>query len=122
MTAERLKDALLKYERALESGVKESSVNALFNDAEKLVPNAYLNDLYFYPEKERNLDDVVGEAIARQELWNKKGEVELLLKIRLQAQETIENHNIEESLMSTAEIVLEDVTRRLIRSGYIFEN
>ena len=85
MTAERLKDALLKYERALDSGVKESSVNALFNDAAKLVPNAYLSDLYFYPEKERNLDDVVEEAMARQELWKTKGEVALLLKIRLQA-------------------------------------
>ena len=115
--AENLKNAILQYELALKNKLKESVIDDLFDAAEDIVPNSRLNDLYFYPERERSVDQIVEEAIARQRLYEQGGIELVLRRVKEQAEEVIISEVAQKLQIENARQLLRDVTNELKELG-----
>lgn len=111
--AEELKSAIQRYDQAVADGKKEAEIDALFEDAENLVPNARLSDLYFYGERERSHDEVVEEALYREELWERGGDRAVLLHVQAQAQVALDDPNATVTTKIVSQQVLSSIAREL---------
>ena len=118
---DELKRALERYDQAVsQSDLSEAQVDALFENAEALVPNARLSELYFYGERERSHDEVVEEALLREALWSREGEHAVLLRVQVQAQAALDDPGasvttkvICKQVLMGVEEELEELRRRL---------
>ncbi len=109
---EELRFAIQRYDQAIEDGVmSERQVDDLFNEAAMLVPNARLSEIIFYSE--RSLDEVVAEALYREDLWNRGGEYAVLLHVQTQARAVIADRNATLPERSCAERLLPGVEQKL---------
>jgi hypothetical protein len=112
--AEDLKRAIQRYDRAVEDGtLSEAQVDALFNEAENLVPNSRLSDLYFYGERERSHDEVVEEALYREELWKNGGDRAVLLHVQVQARAALDDPASRTTYKIISERVLAGIEQEL---------
>ncbi|MGH6614429.1 hypothetical protein [Sphingomonas sp.] len=111
--AEDLKSAIQRYDRAVKDGMKEAQIDTMFEAAENLVPNARLSELYFYGERERSHDEVVEEALYREELWERGGDRAVLLYVQAQAKVTMDDPTASITFKVIAEQVLSGIDREL---------
>jgi len=80
-SADHLLRALAAYHDAVQTkGMTESQVDAVFERAERLVPHANLQDLVFWGERDRDDDEVVEEALYREQLWLSGGDLAVLVR------------------------------------------
>ena len=108
-----LKRALQRYDQAVDDGLDESQIDSLFEEAENIVPNARLSELYFYGERDRSHDEVVSEASIRESLWESAGDIAVLLHVQTQMRATIGNPSASVTHRVVAEQVLFGVEREL---------
>lgn len=113
---DELKSAIEKYELAVsDESLSESHVDALFDIADKLVPNAQLSDIVHYSE--RSLDEIVEEALYREELWERGGDRAVLLHALAQAQAVMADPNASVTERACAERLLPGMERELKELG-----
>ncbi len=111
----RLAAALAEYSRYLAETKKPSQrvADSLFKVAEAIVPDAILNDLYFYGERERSDDEVASEATLRQDIYDRDGEYALLVYILEQNRAACLSDDIAEIHQANAQQTVEEVEARL---------
>ena len=69
--------------------VSQESIEQRFLEIERTVPHASLLELMFWPEIERDAEEIADEALFREHLWLEGGEMALLRHIRSQMQRAI---------------------------------
>ncbi len=119
--AEDLNSAIQRYDQALkDETLSEAQVDAVFEEAEKLVPNARLSELFFYGERERSREETVEEALYREELWERGGERAVLLHVLAQVQAVMDDPNagvmdkvVSEQVLSGAQEELADLAGKM---------
>jgi len=111
---ENLLDAIQRYHQAIsDPALSEAQVDALFEEADQLVPNARLSDLCHYGERERSHEEIVEEALYREELWAHGGEHAVLLHVQAQVQAVVDDPNAGDTDRVVAEQVLSGVEEEL---------
>jgi hypothetical protein len=109
-----LQSGLAAYHRAVADGeLAESRLDQMIDDLGAIVPHAGFSDLLFWGERERTDEEVIDEAIRREELWLAKGELSLLVHIETQLRAALEYPDFDEPFRSYAEVELSQVAEKI---------
>lgn len=108
-----IKAALAAYEAALAAHKPEREIDAHFDIIDELVPHGRFTDIYFYPERDRTIDEMIDEALYREELWKQGGEMAILLHIRKLMMDALEDGTAEYSFLHCAKVGLARTERAL---------
>jgi hypothetical protein len=90
-------NAFGNYELKVSTGrLSDQQADDEFAKVEQLVPHARLSDLCFWGERERTKEEIVDEALFREDLWRNQGDLAVLVHIHAQMQMTLEDPNARE--------------------------
>lgn len=113
-SAETLLAKIKAYEEYIAKGsADQHTADDMIGELDELVPHAAISDLMFYGERERTPQEVVDEALVREDILRSHGELSLLLHIRSQMEEGLKDDTLKAVHRNYARRTLDAVTAKI---------